>query len=161
MEAASYSIGDIVEVFCERCRLNLDASVSALTDEQPVKVTCRTCHNEVKYRVPRDFKGEAKKKLARLIKRKEKEATEAQKAAPKPTYGNPLRAVWDELTDKVDSRHARVYDATATYKKDDAILHKKLGMGIVHEIDADGEMNVLFRKGFSPLPSGQEPGFDE
>lgn len=166
MGISGLQIGDILGVFCSRCSLNLDASVSAFVDGKVVKVTCRTCGNEVKYRPPRDEKAHKKKQLDRLMRRHESKLAErgqikTEQPAARSGGGNELRALWDELTDKVDARYARVYDETRTYIVEDALLHKQLGMGIVHAIHADGEMQVLFRTGFHPLPSGVAPDEDD
>jgi len=151
----SYTIGDIVETYCTRCRLNLDGSIAALKDSRIQKVTCRTCWNEIPFRAPVDFQARNQKRLDNLLKRKEKQKKEA--AAPSRDAPDALRALWDELTDKVDARYAKIYDATKTFAIEDAILHKKLGMGIVHNVDQDGELNVLFRTGFHRIPSQHDP----
>jgi ribosomal protein L44E len=44
------NIGDYVEDYCSRCKRTADHSVTAIVDDQPVKVLCRTCNNEHKYR---------------------------------------------------------------------------------------------------------------
>ena len=155
----SHTIGDIIDIYCTRCRLNLDGSIAALKDNAIQKVTCRTCWNEVGYREPVDFKARDKKRLENLLKRKEKQRVEA--ATPSGDAPDALRALWDELTDKVDARYAKVYDPTREYAPEDAILHKQHGMGIVHSVDQDGEMNVLFRTGFHRVLSQQEPDADD
>lgn len=43
-------LGDYVDDYCSRCKRTTDHSVAALADDQPVKVLCRTCNNEHKYR---------------------------------------------------------------------------------------------------------------
>ena len=68
-----------------------------------------------------------------------------------------LRQLWDELTDKIDGRFARVHDPTREYEIEEAVLHKRLGMGIVHLINEDGSMRVLFRSGFHDLDQNAEP----
>lgn len=152
-------IGDILEVWCSRCRLNLDASVAALVSGEVVKVTCRTCGNEVKYQPPQDMRERKQKALERLMRAREKKRAGLPVSAM--TGPSALRKLWDELTDKVDARDARVYEAARTYEPEDALLHKQFGMGIVHEVQGDGLLRVLFRDGFRELPSGQEPPEDD
>ncbi len=155
MALTGKTIGDVVDIFCSRCRLNLDASVAALADGKVVKVTCRTCNNEVKYRPARDEDAWKKKQLEKVMRMRENRF--AGKPKSEMSGPNPLRKMWDDLTDKVDSRRARVYDPTRTYEVEEALLHKQYGMGIIERVDQDGEMNVLFRDGFRALPSQQEP----
>jgi len=72
---------------------------------------------------------------------------------------NPLRQLWDELTDKVDARRAKVWDPKREYAAEQAILHKRFGMGIVETVYDDGRLNVLFRNGFEVLV--RDTGEDE
>lgn len=155
---ATAQIGDIIDIYCPRCRLNLDGSVAAVDGATVLKVTCRTCGNESKYKPAVDMEAKKKKQLERLMKMRDKKMRGPEVSAPVQT--NALRALWDELTDKVDARYAKVYDPSRTYKAEDAILHKQHGMGIVHDVHGDGEMNVLFRTGFHRIPSGVEPEED-
>ncbi len=43
-------LGDDVDDYCSRCKRTTNHSVAAVVDEQPVKVLCRTCNSEHKYR---------------------------------------------------------------------------------------------------------------
>ncbi len=43
-------LGDYIDDYCSRCKRTTDHSIAAVADEQPVKVLCRTCNNEHKYR---------------------------------------------------------------------------------------------------------------
>jgi len=144
-------IGDIVEAYCSRCKLNLDTSVSALANGTVIKVTCRTCNNELKYRAPVDVAAQQQKALKRLMRQREKKFEAPPPSAP--TSNTSLREVWDEMTSKVDPRFARVYDSEKEYDLEEALLHKQHGMGVIHDIHGDGTLNVLFRKGFFELPS--------
>lgn len=153
--ARPVSIGDIVEIYCSKCRLNLDASVAALIDGQIVKVMCRTCVTEVKFKPPADMKEKKNKaieKLMRMQQKKRQGPPEVETVKPPP-----LRELWDELTEKVDVRRAKVYERTRKYAVNDAILHKEHGMGVVHDIGAESELNVLFRDGFVRLESDRPP----
>lgn len=46
----SMRIGDDIDDYCSRCKRTTDHSVAALVGEDPVKVLCRTCNSEHKYR---------------------------------------------------------------------------------------------------------------
>jgi len=156
MSTTQYSIGDIIEAYCSRCRLNLDTSVAAVLDGNIQKVMCRTCGNECKYRPPVDMAVRKQQQLKRLMRKHEKRREDQAKPAQvAPTTGESPRAVlrklWDELTDAVDARYARVYDPAREYELEEAILHKRLGMGIVQEVSDSGTMRVLFRTGFEEM----------
>lgn len=49
-------LGDPIEDYCSRCKLSLDHSVVAMSGEEVLKVVCRTCNNEHKYRKNRSGK---------------------------------------------------------------------------------------------------------
>ncbi len=49
-------LGDIIEAYCGRCKLNLDTSVAAVVGEEIVSVVCRTCDEKQKFRPPRPEK---------------------------------------------------------------------------------------------------------
>ena len=43
-------LGDYVDDYCSRCKRTTDHSVAAMAGEEPVKVLCRTCNSEHKFR---------------------------------------------------------------------------------------------------------------
>ena len=43
-------VGDYIDDYCSRCKLTTDHSVAAMAGDEPVKVICRTCNTEHKYR---------------------------------------------------------------------------------------------------------------
>jgi len=62
-------LGDEIDDYCPRCRLLLNHDVTSLYDDQPAKVTCRTCHNTHDYRhaqVPTRRKSKEREKKTLL-----------------------------------------------------------------------------------------------
>jgi hypothetical protein len=51
-------LGDYIDDHCSRCKRTTDHSVVALVGEEVVKVMCRTCNGEHKYRHNRSGKKE-------------------------------------------------------------------------------------------------------
>jgi len=51
-------LGDDIDDYCTKCKRSTDHSVAAMADEEPVKVLCRTCNTEHKYRHNRSGKME-------------------------------------------------------------------------------------------------------
>ncbi|HEV2113407.1 MAG TPA: hypothetical protein VGR50_04610 [Terriglobales bacterium] len=49
-------LGDTIEDYCSRCKLNLDHSVVAMNGDEVLHVRCRTCNGEHKYRKNRSGK---------------------------------------------------------------------------------------------------------
>jgi hypothetical protein len=150
------TLGDIIEVYCSKCRLNLDASVAAIIGGEVVKVMCRTCGNEVPNKPPVDPKLKKEKALERLMKMRAKKSEGPKHVAPSPeSPAVAVRKLWDDLTATADPLRAKVYDRHRTYAVNDVVLHKQFGMGVVHAKDQDDELNVLFRDGFQRLESNQ------
>lgn len=51
-------LGDYIDDHCSRCKRTSDHSVVAMVGEEVVKVMCRTCNSEHKYRHNRSGKKE-------------------------------------------------------------------------------------------------------
>ena len=43
-------LGDTIEDYCSRCQLSMDHSIVAMNGEEVLKVVCRTCNSEHKYK---------------------------------------------------------------------------------------------------------------
>lgn len=170
-------LGDIIEAYCEKCRLNLDASVAAVVGDEVKQVQCRTCGNFVPYRepVPDSVKKERVfKRVLAMRDRRSQQPTTIQRRGQEPVApdGAASPAVpridpavrakqnederrWREVTDQVDSRSAVPYTAQRTFREGEFILHKSFGMGHVESV-TDDAMVVLFREGEQTLPINQD-----
>lgn len=147
------TVGQEIDAYCPRCRLNLDVVVSAVVDGAIKQVQCRTCLNFVEYKPPEDLDARKGQMLKRLMKMQEKKGKGAPAAAAPAPAASVEQERWRELTDQVDSRSARPYDRLRVYKPGDFVLHKKHGIGHVESADADAmEMIVLFKEGLVSLP---------
>jgi hypothetical protein len=68
-----HKVGDLIDGFCRRCRLNTNQIVSATDGNQVFTATCQTCKNTDRFRpevAAEDPRESAWKKLARLQARK-------------------------------------------------------------------------------------------
>ncbi|NUN15882.1 MAG: hypothetical protein HUU55_19835 [Myxococcales bacterium] len=150
------ALGDIVEVYCTRCRLNLDANVAAVLNGDILKVHCRTCGNFVPFKPPVDMqkkKDDALKKLLALQEKKRKGAAKVVTAQPDTPVA---RNRWADLTEAIDSRSARPYDRHRSFKVGDFVLHKGKGIGYVESCDpGGGTMVVLFKDGLEQLTQNE------
>ncbi|HEY3930631.1 MAG TPA: hypothetical protein VGL89_19825 [Candidatus Koribacter sp.] len=57
-------LGDTIDDNCSRCKRTMDHSIQALAGDEPVKVVCRTCSFEHKYRGNKTGKKEPTKEEA-------------------------------------------------------------------------------------------------
>lgn len=147
-------LGDIIEAYCSRCRLNLDCNVAAVYNGQILKVECRTCRNFVAFKPPKDMEAKKQSAVDKLMKLQSRKRTletkSSGKAAPEKPSTDLVR--WQALTAEFDIRKARPYDAHRVYKTGEYVLHKKLGVGYVEESDPEADtFRVLFRDALCEL----------
>lgn len=164
----SPQVGDLVEAYCRRCKLNLGATVAAVVGDEIVRVVCRTCDESQRYSPPR-----TERKLGRRVvdvqptrKRRRTPMPSLQiphvdklapAKAPKrrptlpPKTADELR--WEEATREADSRFARPHREEERYDPAELILDKRWGMGVVEAREEDGTLVVLFRGGVRRMPS--------
>jgi len=57
-------LGDTIDDYCSRCKRSLDHSVVAMAGDEVLKVLCRTCNSEHKYRKNRSGRKELTKEEA-------------------------------------------------------------------------------------------------
>ena len=50
VEGISLQLGDMIDDHCSRCKRTTDHAIVAMTGDDVVKVVCRTCNSEHKYR---------------------------------------------------------------------------------------------------------------
>ena len=148
-------VGQEIDGWCPRCRLNLDVVVSAIHEGEIKQVQCRTCLSFSPYKPPVDMDAKKGVMLKRLMKLQEKKRKGEAVAAPKPP-DSPEVARWHKLTDDISSTAARPYDRHRTYSADGFVLHKKHGIGHVETASVDDmEMVVLFKEGLVTLPMAE------
>lgn len=149
-------LGDIIEIHCRNCRLNLDASVSALNADGTIaKVQCRTCRHFVDYKAPVPVE-EKRAKLIQKAMRIAERHTQGRSAPPKPKAGEALsqeavvKALWEEATKGANPLKSKFYDPHKTFAGQDLVTHRQHGLGVVQEVGEDSVL-VLFREGLVRL----------
>ena len=154
-----YKLGSDIEIYCRYCKLNLDAVVASFgVDGNIGKVQCRTCMHFQNYKPPADMEEKHRKLVGRAMRIAQRHtrgtAGQALDNAAKADSASDLspdavmRRLWDEATTDVSPLKAKVYDKHRSYSKDDIILHKANGMGVVVNDDIEYSMTVLFREGW-------------
>ncbi len=174
-----YELGDPIDIYCRYCRLNLNGVVSAIVNNRPVKVQCRTCRMFQDYRQPVNEALLRRKMLEKVLRMRERRTSASSgqptPSTPPPTASRPrpaqppphesldqsavARRLWDEATKDVNPLKSRVYDPHKTFTKDDLISHPVLGLGVV-SATTDSDILVLFREGFKRLEHNQ-PSLDD
>lgn len=159
-------LGDVIEIRCRFCRLNLDANVSALgPDGAIVKVQCRTCRHFQDFKAPKpveDQRAALIKKVMKIAERHTQGSSDRKTSSSATASLTPeavAKALWDEATKDANPLKSKIYDKHRSFGVDDLIHHKGMGLGVVREAD-DVSVLVLFREGFVRLPHDQ-PREDE
>lgn len=150
---AKFDIGQEIEAYCERCRLNLNCTISAMDEDQIKQVECRTCGNFVRYRPPVDESARKQKMLERVLRMRDKKRQKRPPNAPRSSMNADPR--WVEMTEGVNSTWAVPYRAERMYEEGDFVLHKRFGLGYVDRQEKEKEIAVLFREGVIFLPVDQ------
>lgn len=150
-------IGDVIEISCTQCRLNLDGTVAAMVDDEVVQVTCRTCGNTQKYAPPMDEEDRRKRVMKRVVGGREKKRATQERSAKdmKVAYSpNELTARWRQLTQGMRSAEGAIYNPRNTFQEGDALIHPQHGFGIVTQVIHENAVLVLFREVEVPLEMG-------
>lgn len=159
IESVVYKVGDIIDIYCGSCRLNLDGNVAAVQDGSVVQVVCRTCGNTQKYNPPVSDEHRKERLIKRILSGKDKKRGSASRAADIAriqTTATDVTSRWRKATDGVKSSEASIYRGSKTYEEGDVIIHSQHGLGIVSSILHENAMLVLFREVELPLEMGTE-----
>lgn len=155
--ARRYELGDPIDIYCRYCRLNLNGVVSAIVNNRPVKVQCRTCRHFQDYRPPVNEALARQKALNKVFRMRDRRAP-VQASRPRFESASAenldqsavARRLWDEATKDANPLKSRVYNPRLTFHKDDLITHPVHGLGVV-SATGDNHVLVLFREGFKRL----------
>jgi hypothetical protein len=159
VELGLLKVGDALEFYCKRCRLNLNGNVASMEYGKPKTVTCRTCRSTVVYAREKTQEELRAKKMKEVMRIREKR---------RPQYGNmddrsdaasstEVTKRWRAATADVDARYAGRYDRLRTYEVDEILIHREHGLGIVTGVVHENAFIGLFRKVEVPLEMAGEP----
>jgi predicted nucleic acid-binding Zn-ribbon protein len=127
----SADTGADVEAMCRKCG-DVWHVVVAKVDGQIVKVLCKECGGQHRYRTSADKRAKATGTRKTAAKKKA--------AAPAPRIDKPTVA--PNLKKPV-----RTYSIRDTYEPGERIEHPKFGTGVVEVSNAPGKMDVFFPEG--------------
>ena len=146
--------GKEIECFCTRCKLVLDHTIIAVLAGQPVKVICKTCHSERKYRPVE--KPAAKGKSAAAATPGAKPKTTKPRTTTPVITAHQLEQAWLDMVGVSRRANAveRPFSLATTFKKDEIIQHSKFGDGVVKTIDGN-KMTVVFKDGERVMAHGR------
>jgi hypothetical protein len=158
-EEKLWKVGDEIDFYCKRCKLNLHGNVSSLAAGQPKAVTCRTCRFTVPFareRTEEEFRAQQLKKAFRLRDKRVQQYVDMAESRTNAASGTDVTRRWRDATDDVDSRSTNRYDRHRSYEVDDLLIHSEHGLGIVTSVLHENGCVALFRKVEVPLEMNAE-----
>jgi hypothetical protein len=151
-------IGEIIEMYCSTCRLNLDGSVTAVDNgSRVVQVTCRTCDNVQKFRPPMADEVKRQKLLKKAFAirdRRQAASVELQAELRTAHSTSDVMARWRAATEGAGPR-TPIYRETEVYEVGDQLIHNTHGLGVVQEVIHETAILVLFRESEVPIEMGK------
>ncbi|MCA9564195.1 MAG: hypothetical protein KC561_11935 [Myxococcales bacterium] len=123
-------VGRDIDAWCNKCKLELAHIVVAMVDGVPVKVLCKTCRSEHRY----------KSKTAATRKKSASAAPAKSPRAPQSTKSSDyiIAMKGKDLGDAVP------YSPKGQYQPEDLVVHPKFGVGIVTASAGPNKIDVMF-----------------
>jgi hypothetical protein len=144
----SAGVGADVEALCSKCG-DVWHVVVAKVGDKIVKVHCKQCGADHRYKSPHGAPPEAKLPAAIRPTREAKEPRAAAPRAPVERFEKP--AVAADL-----SKPSRPYRASESFEVGDRLDHPSFGSGVV-EIAEPGKITVFFASGRRVLAQAKAP----
>lgn len=137
--------GQEIDAWCTKCKLDLTHRIVAVADGKPARVECRTCYSTHNYRAP-------KSGAVAAVQRPTRAATAPSSASPAAPRA-PRKSAAEEHVAVVPPPGAKVhsYRMTERFAKDQWIVHKVFGNGIVTAEIGDDKIEVRFDSGAKTL----------
>ena len=139
----SYTVGSEIEAMCGTCKDATVHVIEVIKNEEPYKVLCKSCHSSHRFRSP-DAPVKAKKTTTTTRAKKSATGTASKSKTPE-------QRKWTRLCNKVDTENPNDYEMSKSFAENDAIQHKKFGLGVVVEIVNPTKISVAFEDGIRTL----------
>lgn len=130
VDMSNLKAGDEVNSWCTKCLEMRLHKVKALVKDKPPRVVCM-CPEQKERNYRPNPPGTRTKRSGSTTTRK-----------AKPSSANPWSGYNDAFTADVDS--LRKYTIHDSYTQGEAFMHKRFGLGFVHEVLDDAKIMVAF-----------------
>lgn len=144
----SAAVGADVEALCSKCG-DVWHVVVAKVGEQIVKVQCKECGGQHRYKNPHGVPKEKRAPMS-MRERAERELAPKESKAPVERFAKP--AVAADLTKPV-----RTYRASEKFEVGERVDHPSFGQGVI-ETAEPGKITVFFATGRRVLVQSKEGG---
>lgn len=138
----SLHVGAEIEAYCSPCHEMRWHVITALVDDRPVKVECRSCRKQHAYRLGPPGSGASVPRAGTGAK--------SRAAAGKPATPQVDIA-------SLDARAARPYAPGTTFANGDVVRHPSFGLGLVTALPGAQKITVHFSSGPRTLVHDRKP----
>lgn len=121
----TYEVGTDIVSWCTKCKLMLDHIISALVDELPKKVKCKTCNGHHNYR-------------------------EAEPVKKTPGTRKTKKSEYQVLMAKAEEAGlsaTKKYSTKANFKANQMIEHATFGTGFIGSVINRSKVDIIFETG--------------
>jgi hypothetical protein len=154
--------GKDIDCNCTRCKMVLAHTIVAVVAGVPVRVVCKTCRSEHKYRALKEDKPAPSASPSRSTSSSSSSSSAPRKPAATGSRGAPvitafqLEQAWLDLIGSARRRSVpeRPFKLTDTFNVGEVLRHVKFGDGVVKAAEP-GRMTVVFRDGEKTLGHGR------
>ena len=127
----SCSVGEDIDAWCTKCKLELGHTITVIVDNLPKKVKCNTCNSQHIFRAKQPGKSRTKpKRSTRNTRSKE---TTYEEYLARLGGGDPAKS--------------RKYNTKGNFGEDEIIDHVSFGIGIVLSVIQVNKIKILFKDG--------------
>jgi hypothetical protein len=136
--AKKKKVGDEIEAYCSKCKMDTVHVVTAMKDDAVNKVICKACDSTHKYKPAggESSKKSVSKSTPKTQKRKKKTKEERS---------------WNRAMAKADPENPVDYAMSGSFSESDVIQHDAFGLGVVTKVVSDQKINVAFQDGARTL----------
>ena len=156
------AVGSIVESICGKCNDVMGHTIMAMVGNEIVKVECRVCKSQHRYRPPaRTGGGNTTVTLkkgrdgAPVASRQTAIAKPARPSAPKSARKTSAavaaQEAWQAMMRKHDGETPRPYVMAETFAVGEFLSHPTFGLGEVTALVPPDKMDILFETGAKRL----------
>ncbi len=130
----TFSVGEEIDAWCTKCKLELGHTIVAMVDNLPKKVKCNTCSGTHVYRMKPSARSTTAKSTTRKTKSRDKDFVK-----------------YMAILAGSDHPDAKKYKISENFQADDVISHSKFGTGVVTSIVSTNKIKVFFNDGLKML----------
>lgn len=141
-------VAEEILAYCNKCKMDLRATIVAMRGDQILRVQCRTCRGERAYKAP---KGVNDPKMAPPPKTP---TTRTARTASGERADHSVGAEWRKEMLARQARPMNPYNARAQVAVGDRLAHPTFGEGVIMKVIHPNKAEILFEMDLKVLIVG-------